>query len=818
MAVLAEYGPLSEDDIAQRLTAQGVTDTEAAIRHALHLMNCPAVQLPDNRWMWLPTAAAGRVFTHRLNRDEVTHDVLTMSPDLDPISDLFEFEPHNHFADGSPTLTILAGFDDELLDERGIPEESVPDSGVLALPPGTLQTLGVDDGDLVGLRFSTEGFTVERVGTVTEPDLGARLKTQVSLDEPVNLDAAVWSLYLQDPNLFTEPTPPLAESIANSSLEYQVDLLAHKGFDFDAWRFELQCTALAQAYELEPDEALAVWTLVTRCEQFADLLALADSDDIPEHPEVGDLAHPSLTDCGALLVDPYLAQVLQEQTIDRGIHPAALGLLTETLEAQVPRPARVACRWLRAVALERSGATEEAEREFLAAESMDTDWPPTLLDLARFAADRGDTDRALALLRRAGAPPDHPLFGLLEKFRPPARPGHGRNDPCWCGSGRKYKKCHLGNEQLPLAERAAWLYAKACQHVLLSGWLDLLDEVALERAQYLEDPDEHDPLIMDAVLFEGGAFVDFLGQRGYLLPDDERLLAEQWLLVDRSVFEVEASRPGDGLTVRDLRTGDRHAVLDKLASRQLKPGHLVCTRVLPAGDTMRFLGGLEPVALHERDELIALLDDEPDPAELVEFLSRRFGALTLTNTEGHLVVICETTLRVTDPTSLRTALDVHYERQPGIQQWIEHVTVHGMQHIRSSMDLDGDTLRVNTDSTERMNDILAALAVLDPAMSVVDEVRLPASDARDLANQEPFGEDDLDPADPEIQALLDTHVRAYEANWVDQPIPALNGVTPRQAADDPTRRGDLIKLLDSFPTDVRGTMNVDRLRAALGLT
>ncbi|HIG53357.1 MAG TPA: hypothetical protein EYG11_12075 [Candidatus Latescibacteria bacterium] len=25
----------------------------------------------------------------------------------------------------------------------------------------------------------------------------------------------------------------------------------------------------------------------------------------------------------------------------------------------------------------------------------------------------------------------------------------GRNDPCWCGSGKKYKKCHLD------ADRAA---------------------------------------------------------------------------------------------------------------------------------------------------------------------------------------------------------------------------------------------------------------------------------------------------------------------------------------------------------------------------
>jgi hypothetical protein len=24
-----------------------------------------------------------------------------------------------------------------------------------------------------------------------------------------------------------------------------------------------------------------------------------------------------------------------------------------------------------------------------------------------------------------------------------ARPKIGRNDPCWCGSGQKYKKCHM---------------------------------------------------------------------------------------------------------------------------------------------------------------------------------------------------------------------------------------------------------------------------------------------------------------------------------------------------------------------------------------
>jgi hypothetical protein len=42
---------------------------------------------------------------------------------------------------------------------------------------------------------------------------------------------------------------------------------------------------------------------------------------------------------------------------------------------------------------------------------------------------------------------------------------------------------------------------------------------------------------------------------------------------------------------------------------------------------------------------------------------------------------------------------------------------------------------------------------------------------------------------------------------------------PRQAADDPNRRGDLIKLLDGFPSGAArsGGMDAERLRVALGL-
>jgi SEC-C motif len=846
--ILAEHGPLHEDDIARRLRDSGVADPDTLLDEVLDETECPARQLVDDRWVWLPTVLAGRVFTHRLGADEAAHDVLTVTPDLDPITALCEHEQYGRFADGSAARVVLAGFDDELLEQRGIPAGVVDPLGALLLVPGTLGTLGVAEGDLVGVRLTEQGLVVERVTALAHSAVGARLAAMLDADEPVYFDAAVWTACVEDPAVFTEPLPPLCEIVDDYGLAHRGEWLAPDGFDFDRWRFERGCAALAERHDLDPDDAFALYTLVQLYDQMS--LLLVDAADADEPPEdaltaVGegatgpDGAEPEadrfadlVGALGAELADPLLAELLLAETIGTGRDGAsALGMFAEMLEPIVARAARVACRWLRAVALERIGDIDAAERELLAAESMDPDWPLPLFDLARIASDRGDVERGLALLRRAGAGPDHPLVELLERYRAEPRRDLGRNQPCWCGSGRKYKKCHLGREQLPLAERVDWLYMKAGQHALLTGWNDLLAEAGYERCRYgVDDPDAlaaalDDPLVLDAVLFEGGVFAEFLQIRGSLLPDDERLLAEQWLLVDRSVFEVEEVHRGQGVTVRDVRTGDTHEVRERAASRQLKPGQLVCARVVPAGDTMQFFGGLEPVALHERDPLIDLLDTRPDAVTLVAQLSRRFAPPALANTEGDPLAICEATVHVGDPAGIEAALDDTYDRVDGDEppRWFEHVTAQGMMRIRAALVLDGHTLRVEANSEKRMDRVLATLARLDPAMKVLDDSRRPLRDAREaveLAKQLPIvGEDALDPDDPELAAVLDEFVRDYETKWLDEPIPALDGHTPRQAADDPTRRGDLIKLLDTFPAGEagRGGMDADRLRAALGL-
>jgi hypothetical protein len=77
----------------------------------------------------------------------------------------------------------------------------------------------------------------------------------------------------------------------------------------------------------------------------------------------------------------------------------------------------------------------------------------------------------------------------------------------------------------------------------------------------------------------------------------------------------------------------------------------------------------------------------------------------------------------------------------------------------------------------------------------------------------------LDPDDPAVADALTEYAREQERRWVDEPVPALRGATPRAARDDPIGRVELERLLASFDAMPKGPgmMDPDRLRDLLGL-
>lgn len=54
--------------------------------------------------------------------------------------------------------------------------------------------------------------------------------------------------------------------------------------------------------------------------------------------------------------------------------------------------------------------------------------------------------------------------------------------------------------------------------------------------------------------------------------------------------------------------------------------------------------------------------------------------------------------------------------------------------------------------------------------------------------------------EPAVRAVVEDWIDRIERRWCDEPVPALSGMTPRQAAADPTRRETLDRLLGASRT------------------
>ncbi len=294
-------------------------------------------------------------------------------------------------------------------------------------------------------------------------------------------------------------------------------------------------------------------------------------------------------------------------------------LLGEPLDTLIDRLADIddpsACvTWLRARHAAWHGRTADAIELLDAARSSGNRL--VLSDLAAVEADRSNPTAARELLREAGADVEIDLdtafdphaadrgFAqeLAEEIAPFAalrpRPMAGRNDRCPCGSGKKYKQCHLGRELHPIEDRAGWLYVKLMRFMQVNEALlpatigdDIVDAVTDPELRQMV----HDSyLTVDLALFEGGVAQRFLDARGALLPPDEADLLRSWISATRSVYEVERSRTGT-MDVIDLATRERKTVVDTLPDAPLDAGWKIIGRLVPVGDGHRAYGGFLPV-------------------------------------------------------------------------------------------------------------------------------------------------------------------------------------------------------------------------------
>ena len=624
MELLRQHGPQTAADWGNLLAEAGHGTADDMTEFVEYVEDPLLGYLSGERYAALDTLFEHRVLTHRLTDAEISSGVLDANPDLMVLRvflDSFEEDEDREMR------VVHRGLDDDVLAERGIEDPKFPADEGFLLASDALSECSA--GDLIGLFVADRELTLCTIAEVLDsaPTFGDALGSILSETGAETLDAIVWQLMLEDPSLFRQPAAPLGELLDSAGYVRDGDYVALEGFDFEAYHLANRARMLEIRDNLHADEAAAVIALV-------DLVSAAHLEFPEDTSGIGDWARKQITENPQIYVgisEPPAAAAALELLSELDDHDEVLHAVATALADKGPRRVKPAAYWLAGKAADSLGKIIVAEAYYESALDRDPDWVPAIFDLALLVADRSDATRALALLGRIEGGESEILHDVLARYAPADHPELGRNDKCWCGSGRKFKVCHLGKAEVTFDDRANWLYVKAQLFSRTPEYFDEVFDLAEVRAHHWDDEDAltralEGGLAVDAALFDGNIFEAFIERRGELLPADELELAQRWLEVSRSVYEVVSTVPGTSLTLSDVRSGDVHDVTDEWGSLNLEAGALVCARVLPAGTTTRTFGGIEPIAAEDKDALIALIDSpDTEPWQLVEFLSARFA-------------------------------------------------------------------------------------------------------------------------------------------------------------------------------------------------
>ena len=422
----------------------------------------------------------------------------------------------------------------------------------------------------------------------------------------------------------------------------------------------------------------------------------------------------------------------------------------------------------------------------------------------------------------------------------------GRNDPCPCGSGKKYKRCCLGRDSRPtsfLSDERDSALAKLRGFVATE--LGREDDEAWSRfydhwTDALEGLDQHWIELSEAV-YDMWFFFDrrlesrgtpaevFLGRQPYLTPG-ERVYLERMRGTAMWLYEVEDLRPGESVDVRETATGSRLTVRERSGSRSLRRHDLLAARVIDVGPSggpefepgllvipelarWQLLGHVEKLRSRFRSERPRAHETELSEELTVLIHDAWIRSLVdppspdLKNTDGDDVLLTRVRFDVTDPEGLEAALDAGQDLERDSEgECVWHWSGVG----RSGGDValgrvvwQGRTLELECNSAprgERGRALIetragarvrhASTSHENPKQAIREGILAGVAGGPDAAPEDP----------PELpwelqEALFLDHLGRHYRGWIDDSIPALGGRTPRDAAGDPQLRPRVAELI-----------------------
>ncbi len=500
----------------------------------------------------------GVVFTHRLSDSEVERGAIQLVPDIGLID--FDLDHDQEI--------ILSGqvVETEVDIAQGWYAWALPDG-----LPADCHT-----GDLIAIRRAGGRFELLHGGEVETMVARADTDELVALirnalrrvhDDGIGMesDEIVMAAILDSPSAFRSVVPPIVQLLEHAGADRHGDYFGPADIDWEP--------PGAHRLRMRRDQIADKWGFDECCQEAYDVVNRAWLDHlIDNEPRF----QPS--QIRAALAHNAVSLALLDELGDSGVDPLSIIEFLSPLIDSV-RSDTAPCLYMLGRTQERVGMVAEAEASYERAMTTDPEFAPPFEALGVLAFERGDIARSTSLLDRAtGKEQRHPIAELLSDIAPQMEEV-GRNEQCPCGSGRKFKACHLGKPLIDDAAQRSLLLHKVLMHLHRRD-IDVIDEILTPFDPEHADGLFHDEFVSDVAVFEGGVLADFLDSRAEVLPADDLSLGAEWLATPRRLFEVVAADPGLRLDLRDIESGDRVIVAGKSGSATVTAGQCLLARIV----------------------------------------------------------------------------------------------------------------------------------------------------------------------------------------------------------------------------------------------
>ena len=413
----------------------------------------------------------------------------------------------------------------------------------------------------------------------------------------------------------------------------------------------------------------------------------------------------------------------------------------------------------------------------------------------------------------------------------------GRNDPCYCGSLKKYKKCCLDKDRGTYASDTITSIRREGLIEKLQAFAFQNFEKDMKKAKKIffinnifKDPDKaFEENYLHQGIFLEWFLMDYIGKNmekticeSYYYDYDDNLTESEEEMLEglmrsyRCLYEIQEIIPEKGINIKNIFTGKTIFVNERRGTRSLQKWDIIYARILKEEIKTTFSGEaimFPRQILEEYKEQIRNTKKKYKIRSWSEFfknagwqiylflcrLENNLPKQKMSTTTGEDLVFCKNRYQVKNYDDTlkkfeedKDLIDADENDGESVYLWLNDERT-----ILASFSISKEELVIETKAIERMQAVEKNFANILKNMKLIERSEENLENVeKDLDDNEAYLEDiSISKKDEEVmKEFYENHYK----KWFDVPIPMLDDKTPREAARTKKGKKQLVELLKYY--------------------